>query len=112
MATKIYSGRYTNSSDQVYLVEKGKIYKGKYSNSTDELKNVKPEGILIVDNTKIYKGKYANSSDQIITVSKEKVYKGRYTNSSDQIGVIDGDRLNDDEFAKIIYLLAQKNNLL
>lgn len=112
MATKIYSGKYTNSSDQIYLIEKGKIYKGKYSNSSDELKNIKPEGIKIIDNIKIYKGKYTNSSDQIMTVSKDKVYKGKYTNSSDQIAVIDGDRLSDNEFAVIIYLLAQKNNLL
>ena len=112
MATKIYSGKESISTDQIFLVEKGKIYNGKYSISSDELKNIYPEGILIVDNTKIFKGQYANSSEQILTVSKKNIYKGREIDSSKQIGVIDGDRLNDDEFAKIIYLLAKKNNLL
>jgi hypothetical protein len=112
VATKIYSGKDSLSKDQIFLVEKGKIYSGKYSISSDELKDIHPEGILIVDNTKIFKGQHASSSAQILTVSKKNIYKGREINSSDQIGVIDGDSLNDDEFAKIIYLLAKKNNLL
>ncbi|MBF2709747.1 hypothetical protein [Flavobacterium soyangense] len=112
MATKIYSGKDSISTDQIFLVEKGKIYNGKYSISSDEIKDIYPEGILIVNNTKIFKGLHANSSEQIITVSKKNIYKGREINPSDQIGVIDGDILKDEEFAKIIYLLAKKNNLL
>lgn len=112
MSTKIYEGKYPNSSDQIYLVEKGKIYRGKYSNSSDEIKNTKPSGIIISSNTKVYKGKYTNTSDQIMTIDQKKVYKGKYTNSSDQIAFIEGDRLSDAEFEEIIYLLAQRNNLI
>lgn len=111
MATKIFQGKYTNSSDQLYLADKGKIFKGKYSNSSDEIKNIKPSGINIVSRSKVYKGKYTNSSDQIMTIDKNKVYQGKYTNSSDQIAVIDG-QLTDSEFENIIYLLAQRNNLI
>ena len=46
-----------------------------------------------------------------MTIDKNKVYQGKYTNSSDQIAVIDG-QLNDNEFENIIYLLAQRNNLI
>ena len=41
-----------------------------------------------------------------------KIYEGKNTYSSDQIATIQGDRLTDDEMEKIIYLLAQKNNLI
>lgn len=112
MATKIYSGKDPISSAQIFLVEEGKIYMRKYSISSEELKNIDPEGLRIIDNTKNFKGKQANSSEQIGTVSKKNIYKGREINPSHQIGVIDGDRLKDDEFVKIIYLLAKKNNLL
>ncbi len=112
MSTKIYQGKYNNSSAQIYLVEKGKIYRGKYSNSSDEIKDVKPSGFIIESNAKVYKGKYNNSSDQIMLIENQKIYRGRYNNSSDQIALIEGDRLNDSEFEKIIYLLAQKNNLI
>ncbi|TDD94734.1 hypothetical protein [Flavobacterium cellulosilyticum] len=112
MATKIYSGKHSNYSDQIFLVDKGKIYRGKYSIASDELISIQPEGILIVKNTKIFKGNHATSSNQIITVSNKNIYKGRHVIASNQIGVIEGDRLNNDEFAKIIYLLAKKNNLL
>ena len=40
MATKVFEGKYKNSSDQIYLIDKGRFYKGKYSNSSDELKNI------------------------------------------------------------------------
>jgi hypothetical protein len=111
MGTKIFHGRFTNSSDQIYLVDKGKIFKGKFSNSSDEIKNIQPTGINIVSRSKIYKGKFTNSSDQIMTIDKNKVFKGRFTNSSDQIAVIDG-QLNDSEFENITYLIAQRNNLI
>ena len=111
MATKIYEGKYTNSSDQLYLVENGKIYKGKYSNSSDLIREVKPEGIKI-ENSKVYKGKYTYSSDQIMLIEGNKIFKGKYSNSSDQIALIDGDRLADSDFEKIVYLLAQRNNLI
>lgn len=111
MATKIFQGRYTNSSDQIYLVDKGKIFRGRYSTSSEEIKNTKPVGINIVSRSKVYKGKHTNSSDQIMSIDKNKVFKGRYTNSSDQIAIIDG-QLNDSEFENIIYLLAQRNNLI
>ncbi len=112
MSTKIYSGKISTSSNQIYLVEKNKIYNGKIATSTNELKNIKPEGIKIENGSKIYKGKIATSSNQIMCVSAGKVYKGRIESSSNQIAVIDGDRLSENEFAVIIYLLAQKNNLL
>lgn len=47
-----------------------------------------------------------------MTIEKEKVYKGKNTYSSDQIATIQGDRLTDSEMEKVIYLLAQRNNLL
>jgi len=111
MATKIFEGRFTNSSDQIYLVDKGKVFRGRFSNSSDEIKNIKPTGINIVNNSKVYKGKFTNSSDQIMTIDKSKVFKGRFTNSSDQIAVIDG-ILTNSEFENILYLLAQRNNLI
>lgn len=88
-----------------------KIFQGRYSTSSEEIKNTKPVGINIVSRTKVYKGKHTNSSDQIMSIDKNKVFKGRYTNSSDQIAIIDG-QLNDSEFENIIYLLAQRNNLI
>ena len=90
MATKIYQGKYDNSSDQIYLVDNGKIYNGKYDNSSDQIREVNTQGLLI---------------------KNDKVYKGKYDNSSDQIALIKGDRLTDDEFEKVVYLLAQRNNL-
>ena len=111
MGTKVFQGRFTNSSDQIYLVDKSKIFKGRFTNSSDEIKNIKPTGINIVSRSKVYKGRFTNSSDQILTIDKNKVFKGRFTNSSDQIAIIDG-QLNDTEFDIIIYLLAQRNNLI
>lgn len=111
MGARIFQGKYTNSSDQIYLVDKSKIFRGKYSNSSDEIKNIKPTGINIISRSKVCKGKYTNSSDQIITIDKNKVFKGNYTNSCEQIRIIDG-QLSDSEFEIIIYLLAQRNNLI
>jgi hypothetical protein len=110
MSTKIYEGKYKNSSDQIYLIENGRFFKGKYANSSDELKNVKPAGITIKDN-KVFKGKYQNSSDQIMLVEKEKIFSGKYSNSSSQIAIIDGS-LSESELFTLLYLLAQRNNLI
>lgn len=92
MSTKIYEGKNTYSSDQIYTVEKGKFYNGKNTYSSDEIKSINPNGINIVD--------------------FKKVYKGKNTYSSDQIATIQGDRLTDNEMEKIIYLLVQRNNLI
>lgn len=112
MATKIYSGKEPYAVNQIYLIDNGKIYKGKYSISSEEIIDIRPEGIFIVGNKKIFKDHNANSSEQIMSVSKKNIYKGKSMKSVDHIGFIDGDELNDDEFAKIIYLLAKNNNLL
>lgn len=61
MATKIYEGRYSNSSAQILLVERGKVYSGRYSNSSDEIKHVNMTGLLFKED-KVYRGKYTNSS--------------------------------------------------
>ena len=111
MPSKIFEGRYNNSSDQIYTVERGKIFKGRYTNSSDELKNFNLAAIKI-DGNKVYKGKSIDSSNQIMTVENLKIFKGKYTNSSDQIALIEGDRLSDSEFEQVIYLLAQRNNLI
>jgi hypothetical protein len=110
MATKVFEGKYKNSSDQIYVIDNGRFYKGKYSNSSDELKNIKPVGISIKDN-KVFKGKYQNSSDQIMLVEKEKIFSGKYSNSSSQIAVVDGN-LTEAELFTLLYLLAQRNNLI
>lgn len=111
MTTKIYEGRSTSSSDQIYTVEHGKIYKGRSTSSSDELKNFNPAALKI-DGNKVYKGKSTSSSDQIMNLETLKVFKGRSNSSSDQIASIDGDRLTDSEFENVIYLLAQRNNLI
>jgi hypothetical protein len=111
MATKVFEGKYKNSSDQIYLVDNGRFYKGKYSNSSDELKNIKPAGINIQDN-KVFKGKNHNSSDQILLIDDEKIFEGKYSNSSNQIAIIDGDTLTEEENFTLMYLLAQRNNLI
>lgn len=111
MATKIYKGRYANTSDQILLIDGGKIYRGRYSNSSDEIKKVEPHGLLFKGEM-VYKGKYANTSDQVMTIKGDKVYKGRYANTSDQIALISGDRMSDDIYEKVIYLIAQQNMLL
>jgi len=112
MASKIYQGKHAYSNEQIYLVDKGKIYRGKHSYSSDEIKSISVSGINIVSNTKVYKGKSTSSSDQIITIENNKIFKGKHAYSSDQIALIEGDRLSDSEFEKIIYLIAQKNNLI
>jgi hypothetical protein len=111
MTTKIYQGRSTNSSDQIYTVERGRFYKGRSTNSSDEIKLSGKEA-LNIDGNNVYKGRSTNSSDQVITIDKLNIYKGRSTNSSEQIASIEGDRLSDSEFGSVIYLLAQRNNLI
>ena len=47
-----------------------------------------------------------------MVIEGNKIFKGRYNNSSDQIALVEGDRIGDSDFEKIIYLLAQRNNLI
>jgi hypothetical protein len=47
-----------------------------------------------------------------MTIEKDKIFKGKSTYSFDQIANIQGDRLSDSEMVKVIYLLAQRNNLI
>ena len=65
-----------------------------------------------VEGDKVYSGRSTNSSDQIMTINDAKVFEGRSTNSSDQIATISGGRLNDSQLSSVIYLIAQRNNLL
>ena len=71
MATKIYEGHSTSSSDQIYTADNGKIFKGHSTSSSDELKT-NPSGIKI-DNNKVYKGNSTSSSDQIMTIEGLKI---------------------------------------
>jgi hypothetical protein len=41
-----------------------------------------------------------------------KIFEGPSTNSSDQIANVGGGRLNDSALLTVIYLLAQRNNLI
>ena len=42
----------------------------------------------------------------------EKIYEGKYNNSSNQIALIDGDSLTEEETFTLMFLLAQRNNLI
>ena len=96
---------------KIYVIENGRFFKGKYTNSSDELKSIKAAGINIKDN-KVFKGKNHNSSDQIMLIDDEKIFEGKYSNSSNQIALIDGDSLTEEEIFTLIFLLAQRNNLI
>lgn len=111
MATKVFEGRSNYSSDQIFTIEHGKIYKGRSTYSSDELKNFNPAALRI-DGNKVFKGKSNYSGDQIMNIEMLKIFKGRGNYGPDQIASIEGDRLTDAEFEKIIYLLAQRNNLI
>ena len=41
-----------------------------------------------------------------------KIYEGTSTSSSNQIANIQGDRLSDEEFFTVLFLLAKMNNLI
>jgi len=112
MATKIYQGTSTNSSNLLYTLDKGKIYNGSLTTVSHEIKSIPSKGLTIVDFTKVYKGTVKTSPHQILSIKGDKIYKGTVLTSSHQVAKISGDRISDDDFEKVIYLLAQKNNLL
>jgi hypothetical protein len=73
MATHIYSGRYTNTSDIMYTWDGKHLYKGRYTNTSDIL--------YTFDGKHIYQGRYNHTSAIIFTIDGKHIYKGCYTNT-------------------------------